>query len=76
VSVFIRSSVAWIKRYQAHGGKLWKERIDFKYNTSNPNIFASRDNNISQFFKGFMWAAKVAKLGHRWKIGDGKKLKV
>jgi hypothetical protein len=25
---------SWIKRYQANNGKLWKELIDFKYNTA------------------------------------------
>jgi hypothetical protein len=66
---------SWIRRYQADNGKLWKEVIDFKYNTSKPNIFYTKDNKASQFFKSFMWAAKAAKMGYRWKVGDGRKIK-
>jgi hypothetical protein len=40
-----------IKRYQAGEGKLWKELIDFKYNTAKPNILSCRDTNGSQFFE-------------------------
>jgi hypothetical protein len=29
----------------------------------------------SPFFRGFMWAAKAAKMGYRWKIGNGHKIK-
>jgi hypothetical protein len=25
--------------------------------------------------RGFMWAAKAAKMGYRWKIGNGHKIK-
>jgi hypothetical protein len=66
---------SWIKRYKAGEGKLWKELTDFKYNTAKPNILSCRDTNGSHFFKGFVWAAKAAKMGFRWKIGDGKKVK-
>jgi hypothetical protein len=66
---------SWIKRYQADDGKLWKDLIDFKYNTSKPNIFFARDTNSSQFFKGFVWAAKAASMGFKWKIGNGNKVK-
>jgi hypothetical protein len=66
---------SWVKRYQADDGKLWKDLIDFKYNTSKPNIFFARDTNSSQFFKGFVWAAKAASMGFKWKIGNGNKVK-
>src|SRR6185312_11185234 len=66
---------SWLKRYSCTDSKLWKTLLDFKYNTCKPNIFSSKDAGASQFFKGFMWAAKAAKLGFRWKIGDGKKVK-
>jgi hypothetical protein len=65
----------WIKRCQADNGKLWKEVIDFKYRTDKPNIFYTNDNKASPFFRGFMWAAKAAKMGYRWKIGNGHKIK-
>jgi hypothetical protein len=65
---------SWIKRYQEGKGKLWKELIDFKYDTNKPNILCAKDTNSSQFFKGVVWAAKAAKMGFRWKIGDGKRV--
>lgn len=51
------------------------ETSDRSYNTSNPNIFATRDSGTSQFFKWFMWAANTAKMGFMWKIGNGRKVK-
>jgi hypothetical protein len=66
---------SWIKRYQQDDGKLWKQLIDNKYNTNKPNIFCSSIDGSSQFFKGVMWAAKATKIGYRWKIGDGRKVK-
>jgi hypothetical protein len=65
----------WLKRYQEDKGKIWREVIDFKYRTSHPNIFCANDIGSSQFFKGFMWAAKATKLGFRWKIGNGQSIK-
>jgi hypothetical protein len=55
--------------------KLWKQIVDDKYNTNKPNIFYSHTEGSSQFFKGVMWAAKAAKTGYKWKIGDGEKVK-
>jgi hypothetical protein len=66
---------SWTKRYNVDRHKLWRQYIDFKYDTDRPNIFCSSTNGASQFFKGVMWAAVAAKLGFRWKIGDGKKVK-
>jgi hypothetical protein len=66
---------SWIKRYQSRSGKLWKEVIDFKYRIDKPNIFCTNDSKASPFFKGFMWAAKAANMGYRWKIGNGQKAK-
>jgi hypothetical protein len=66
---------SWIRRYQQDDGKLWKQLIDNKYNTNKPNIFCSSTDGSSQFFKGVMWAAKAAKIGYRWKIGNGRKVK-
>jgi hypothetical protein len=65
---------SWIKRYNIDKNKLWKQVIDSKYNTNRPNIFYSRTNGASQFFRGIMWAASASKIGFRWKIGDGKKV--
>jgi hypothetical protein len=64
-----------VKRYHFGDGKLWKELIDYKYPTSQPNILFTRETNSSQFFKGFMWAARAASVGYRWKIGNGKRVR-
>ena len=42
---------SWIKRYLASENKLWKELLDFKYMTDNPNILSAKDMGGSQFFK-------------------------
>jgi hypothetical protein len=54
---------------------MWKQFLDFKYDTEKPNIFCSSTSGASQFFKGFMWAAAAAKIGYKWKIGNGRKVK-
>jgi hypothetical protein len=46
--------------------------VDFKYNLS-PNILWARPNSCSPFWKGVIWAANAAKMGYRWKLGNGKK---
>lgn len=66
---------SWIKRYNLDGNKLCKQFLDFKYKTDEPNIFYISTAGASEFFKGMMWAASAAKMGYRWKIGDGKKCK-
>lgn len=48
--------------------------MDHKYETGSPNIFDSSIVGASQFFKGMIWAASVAKMGYRWKISNGKKV--
>jgi hypothetical protein len=49
--------------------------LDFKYRTKNPNIFQSNTRGASSFFRGFMWAAQAVRMGYRWIIGDGKKIR-
>jgi hypothetical protein len=66
---------SWIRRYSKDEGKLWKALVDFKYNTINPNILSCRDVGASNFWQCVMWAARVAKLGYRWKVGNGVKIK-
>ncbi|WVZ82442.1 hypothetical protein U9M48_029705, partial [Paspalum notatum var. saurae] len=67
LNIFLLGS--WVKRYSEGNGKLWKEIIDFKYDTANPNIFATRDLGASHFFRGFMYAAKAAKMGLGGRLG-------
>jgi hypothetical protein len=53
---------SWLKRYKVDKDK---ELIDFKYDTTKPNIFLTSTTGASSFFKGFMWALRL--LG--WDIG-------
>jgi hypothetical protein len=64
-----------IRRYNLDGDKIWKNLVDFKYNTNNPNIFACSDRGASNFWKGVLWATGVAKMGYQWKVGLGTKVK-
>ena len=66
---------SWVKRYSLDENKLWKQLIDHKYNTDRPNIFYSNTTGSSSFFKGMIWAARAAKMGYRWHIGNGKKVR-
>jgi hypothetical protein len=42
---------SWLKRYSVDKDKLWKELIDHKYNTANPNIFQANTVGVSSFLK-------------------------
>jgi hypothetical protein len=64
---------SWIRRYQ-NGDRLWREVIDSKYNTKNPNVFCCPIYNASSFWNGVMWTDNVAKMGYRWKIGNEGKI--
>jgi hypothetical protein len=66
---------SWVSRYCVDRDKIWKNLIDFKYRTCEPSIFTCGDNGVSNFWKGVMWAARVAKMGYRWKVGNGKKIR-
>jgi hypothetical protein len=57
---------SWLKRYINGDGKLRKNLIDSKYNTKNPNIFATSALNSSKKLKGFLWALNAVKIGYRW----------
>uniref|UniRef100_A0A0A9B5C6 Reverse transcriptase zinc-binding domain-containing protein n=1 Tax=Arundo donax TaxID=35708 RepID=A0A0A9B5C6_ARUDO len=66
---------SWIKRYIKDDDKLWKQLIDHKYKSDRPNIFACKDSSSSQFWKGILWAARVAKMGYRWQVGKRNKIR-
>jgi hypothetical protein len=51
----------WLERYAIDKDKLWKELIDYKYNTNSLNIFQSSLAGALAFFRGFMWAVQAAK---------------
>jgi hypothetical protein len=40
-----------------------------------PNVFSSNPRNASPFGKGVKWVAYAAKMGYRWKVGDGSKIR-
>jgi hypothetical protein len=49
--------------------------LDYKYKTNKVNILQTKAAGASPFFKGFMWAAQAARMGYKWKIGNGKKVR-
>jgi hypothetical protein len=64
---------SWIKRYHLDKNKIWKTIVDFKYNLS-PNILCANPTHCSPFWKGVMWAASAARVGYKWKVGNGRKV--
>ena len=48
---------SWINRYHISDEVIWKNIIDFKYN-SNPNVFCNPEISSSAFWKGVLWAYK------------------
>lgn len=42
---------SWVKRYNDSGDKLWRQLVDFKYRTCEPNIFTCKDLRCSHFGK-------------------------
>jgi hypothetical protein len=49
--------------------------IDFKYNTRSPNLFTYRESGVSNFWRGVLWVAEVAKIGYRCKLATGNRIK-
>jgi hypothetical protein len=39
----------WLRRYSLDDGKIWKQLIDYKYKTENPNILCCKDVGASNF---------------------------
>jgi hypothetical protein len=66
---------SWVGRYCRDEGKIWKELVDHKYRTKNPNVLCCMDVGASNFWQGVMCAARVVRMGYRWKVGDGTKIK-
>lgn len=73
LNIALRGS--WVRRYEDTRGKLWGIVVDGKYNTNRPNIFCCPEYNASRFWKGVIWAAKIDKMGYRWQVGNGRKVK-
>jgi hypothetical protein len=66
---------AWIQRYYDPTPKLWKDIVEQKYKVDSPNLFCCDDRQGSPFWKGVMWTTEAAKMGYKWKIGNGRKVK-
>ena len=66
---------SWIFRYHLHKNAIWVNIVDFKYNTTDPNIFCCPDLGSSPFWKGVLWAAQAAHMGVRWVVGNGRKVR-
>jgi hypothetical protein len=62
---------SWIRIYSLDKDKLWKQIVDYKHETSSPNIFACGNRGVSNFWKWVLWVARAAKFGFRWKLGNG-----
>jgi hypothetical protein len=57
------------------GNKIWKQLINFKYKIDRPNFLLCNNIGASNFWKGAMWAAQVARMGFRWKVGKCDKVR-
>jgi hypothetical protein len=66
---------SWVRRYAQDKDKLWRELIDFKYNTNNPNLFSCSANGSTNFWSGVLLAAHVAKMGYRWRLGNDRNVR-
>ena len=66
---------SWIFRYGLQNDSIWVRIIDHKYNTSKPNVLCSDDTTASPFWKGVMWALQAARMGIKWLVGNGRKVR-
>jgi hypothetical protein len=61
---------SWVQRW---GDKLWKAIMDNKHSINSLNIFCCNERSAPPL-KGVLWVAQVARMGFRWKVGNGKKI--
>lgn len=66
---------SWIFRYGLQSDSVWVKIVDHKYNTNNPNILCSDNTAVSPFWKGVTWALQAAKMGIKWVVGKGRKVR-
>ena len=67
---------SWVKRYYESEGKPWKMIFDHKYMSGKINIFAPNlSPSASRFWKGLKTTIQALKLGYRWKVGSGEKVR-
>jgi hypothetical protein len=65
-----------VQRYYDSSGKMWRLIVAHKYNSNLPDLFCSYPRNSSLFWKGVTWAAKATKMGYKWKVGDGSRIRL
>jgi hypothetical protein len=66
---------SWIFRYHLNSNSIWKLIVDFKYRNDKPNMLCCPNVGTSPFWKGVLWATQAARLGIRWVVGNGKKVR-
>ena len=68
---------SWIFRYGLQSESIWVKIVDHnhKYNTNKPNFMCSNSPTASPFWKGVMWALQAARMGIKWLVGDGKRVR-
>jgi hypothetical protein len=66
---------SWIFRYGLQSDSIWVKIIDHKYKTNKPNILCSDNTVVSPFWKGVMWSLQAAKMGMKWLVGNGRKIR-
>jgi hypothetical protein len=64
-----------VQCYNDDDSKLWRKIVDSKYQSRAPNLFCSESREASSFWKGILWAAQAAKMGYRWHVDDGTKIR-
>jgi hypothetical protein len=67
---------AWICRYHLNEHALWVQIVNSKYKVTNPNIFCCSEKRTSPFWKGVLWAVKATHMGVKWKVVNGKRIKI
>jgi hypothetical protein len=65
---------SWIFRYGLQSESIWVKIVDHKYNTNNPNLLCSGHCSFS-LLEGVMWALQAARMGIKWLVGNGRKVR-
>jgi mannosylglycoprotein endo-beta-mannosidase len=66
---------AWIFRYHLNSNVIWKNIIDYKYKTEYPNMLCCPMVGVSPFWKGVLSAVQAARMGVKWVVGNGRKIR-
>ena len=66
---------AWIFRYHLNSNAIWRSIVDFKYKTEDPNMLCCPTVGVSPFWKGVLWVVQAARMGIKWVIGNGRKVR-